>query len=78
MNAYLTKNFHFSRFSRYSAKEISEILLRVVFFDLIFNIESAMRMKTSGDGENVKKIWGAGKGFTGFAHMMSHPLNTHR
>ena len=28
--------------------------------------------------ECVMKIWGAGKGFKGFAHMMTHYLNTRR
>ena len=42
------------------------------------NIESAKRVKTSGTEECVMKIWGAAKGFTGFAHMMTHYLITCR
>ena len=37
-----------------------------------------MKMKTSGGEECVMKIWGAWKGFTGFAHLMTHNLNTRR
>ena len=33
-------------------------------------IERGMRME-----EIVMKIWGPGKGFTGFAHLMTHPLS---
>ena len=32
----------------------------------------------SGGDECVMKIWGAGKGFKGFAQLMTHHLNTHR
>ena len=35
-----------------------------------------MRMKTSGGEECVMKVWSSGKGFTGFAHSMTHHLDT--
>ena len=33
-----------------------------------------MRMKTSGREECAMKIWGAGKGFIGFTHLMTRHL----
>ena len=32
----------------------------------------------AGRGVCVMKIWGAGKGFTRYAHMITHNMNTRR
>ena len=50
-----------------------------IYNKLLFPIiGSEMIMKTSVGDECVMKIWGAGKGYTGFVHLMSHHLNTRR
>ena len=45
---------------------------------LSIKYKECIEMKSNGDEECVMKIWEAGKGFTGFAHMMTHHLNTRR
>ena len=43
----------------------------------LYYIANEMRMKTSEGKGCAMKIWGAGKGFTGFPNLMTH-LNTRR
>ena len=45
---------------------------------MYYAIDISIEVKNNGGEECVMKIWGAGKDFPGFAHMLTHHLKTRR